>query len=181
MNKTRLNNTTKLIIGGLLSISIVTGSFTAVNAYNDGIANKADVTPTAKIKSEKLVVTEESKKPAESKKETPKEVPALNVRTEKKVVAKSENSKVADEECRRKVSTWIRRQNRRNASLEYLEKIKNWNSLPQEEKELLTKNGITSEGSQYGQARYVTMISRQYKEVFDTDACFIKLRNKTNS
>lgn len=97
MNKTRLNNTTKLIIGGLLSISIVAGSFTAVNAYNDGIANKADVTPTAKIKSEKLVVTEESKKPAEIKKETPKEVPAINARAEKKVVAKSEDSKVADE------------------------------------------------------------------------------------
>ena len=97
MNKTRLNNTTKLIIGGLLSISIVAGSFTAVNAYNDGITNKADVTPTAKIKSEKLVVTEESKKPAEIKKETPKEVPAINARAEKKVVAKSEDSKVADE------------------------------------------------------------------------------------
>lgn len=97
MNKTRLNNTTKLIIGGLLSISIVAGFFTAVNAYNDGIANKADVTPTAKIKSEKLVVTEESKKPVEIKKETPKEVPALNVRIEKKVVMKSEDSKVADE------------------------------------------------------------------------------------
>lgn len=97
MNKTRLNNTTKLIIGGLLSISIVAGSFTAVNTYNDDIANKADATPIAKIKTKKLVVTEESKKPAEIKKETPKEVPALNVRAEKKVVAKSENSKVADE------------------------------------------------------------------------------------
>ena len=97
MNKTRLNNTTKLIIGGLLSISIVAGSFTAVNAYNDDVANKADATPIAKIKTEKLVVTEESKKPVEIKKETPKEVPAINARVEKKVVAKSEDSKVADE------------------------------------------------------------------------------------
>ena len=180
MNKTRLNNTTKLIIGGLLSISIVAGSFTAVNAYNDDVANKADATPIAKIKTEKLVVTEESKKPVEIKKETPKEVPAINARVEKKVVAK-EDEKTADEkrryECGEKLAKWARRQNPRNAIVEYAEKIKNWDSLPQEEKDLLIKNGITSEGSQLGQARYVSMIRKQYKEVLDTDACFTKNKN----
>lgn len=186
MNKTRLNNTTKLIIGGLLSISIVAGSFTAVNAYNDDIANKADATPIAKIKTEKLVVTEESKKPVEIKKETPKEVPAINARVEKKIIAKSEDDKVADEkrrrECGEKLVTWAKRVKPNNLVKELYEKIKNWDSLPQEEKELLTKNRINAEDPPHvSQSRYITMVNRQYKQVLDTDACFTKLRNKTNS